>query len=191
MDDSAMTIQLSYHIHRARVGRRRLANVTALPEMGVRTELERLRSRGFVRWDRSGVTLTPSGRRHFAVALHAIHDVRAVELETLQLGFTSLAAHVTVPARHPVWALRDVAVRGGATALILLRWEGSGWLFAHNAEPVAKRNAADAETLASRFAGAEPGDLLVIAFGLDRRSAGLGLWRALTALLETKAQASA
>lgn len=186
MKESVAALQLAYHISHARLGRRRLGLRTGLTEMTVRIELERLRDRKLVRLQRSGVELTPAGRRHFAGFLESIRSVSEVELTSLRVDDIGLAAHLATGDTAPVWALRDEAVREGATGLLLLRFGPDGWCFAHNDEPIRLHNPHDATTMDTTFPDPREGDLLLIASGPDLKRAGLGLWRAvLTALAST------
>jgi hypothetical protein len=182
--DESVALQLAYHISVARLGRRRLAARTGLSEMAVRIELERMRDRDFVRLLRSGVELTAAGRRHFRGLLDPIVRAAPVELSpSLRLDDVGLAAHLTSGAPDSVWAVRDAAVREGATGLLLLRYGPGGWAFAHDGEPVGLRNPGDAEAIGAAFPDPSEGDLLPIAFGPNAKDAGLGLWRAVLALL--------
>lgn len=185
--DPAVRLQLVYHVDRAqaakgRLGRRRLAAVSGLSEMSVRLELQRLRDSGWVTLARSGVELTKSGRRRFSSVLDRIRDVREVDLTSLRLGAYALAGLVAAHERSAVWAVRDLAVREGATGLLLLRCSAAGWSFSHNDEPVAEHNPTDAATLATTFPKATANDRLVVAFAPDLGCAGLALWRVLAEL---------
>ncbi len=182
--DESVALQLAYHISRSRLGRRRLAVLTGLSEMAVRIELERMRDRGFVTLRRSGVELTAAGRRHFRGLLGPIARVASVGLSpSLRLDDVGLGAHLTSGVTDSVWAIRDEAVREGATGLLLLRHGPKGWAFAHDGEPVDLRNPRDAEAIGAAFPDPSDGDFLPIAFGADVKQAGLGLWRAVLALL--------
>jgi DNA-binding transcriptional ArsR family regulator len=183
MEESVAALQLAYHISLARLGRRRLGLRTGLTEMTVRIQLERLRDRGLVRLQRSGVELTTAGRRRFGKFLEPIRSIAEVELTSLRVDDVSLAAHLATGDTGPVWALRDEAVREGATGLLLLRFDPDGWRFAHNDEPIRLHNPQDTTTMATIFPDPHPEDLLLIASGPDLRSAGLGLWRALLTVL--------
>jgi hypothetical protein len=183
MDETPATLLLAFHIRQSRLGRRRLAEQTGLTEMTVRVALERLRERRLVRLGRTGVELTPSGLRRFGPLLESIHAVAAPTLTSLRLDDIAAAARLATLPIGAVWAVRDAAVREGATGLLLLRYDPDGWTFAHDDEPVALHNPGDAEELVKHFPDAENGDLLVIAFGADQRGATLGLWGALPHLL--------
>ncbi len=183
MDSSAAALQLVYHIHQARLGRRRLAQLTHSTEMSVRTELERLRARGFVRLDHSGVSLTDAGLQRFAPLLGFVHSVADVVLTSLYIDRFALAAHLAAVEPGPVWTLRDASIREGATGLLLLQFGPDGWSFAHNGEPIHTRNVRDAETIGSTFPDSAPADLLLISAGPVPRSAGLGLWQVVLTLL--------
>jgi hypothetical protein len=185
MEESVTALQLAYHIMHARLGRRRLGLRTGLTEMTVRIELERLRDRGLVRLQRSGVVLTPAGRRCFAKFLESIRSVTEIELTSLRVDDLGLAAHLATRDTTPVWALRDAAIREGATGLLLLRFGPDGWRFAHNDEPIRLRNSQDSATLDAAFPDPREEDLLLIASGPDLKRAGLGLWRAILTVLTT------
>ncbi len=183
VEGSAAVLQLAYHISHARLGRRRLALQTGLTEMTVRIELERLRDRRLVRLQRSGVELTPAGRRRFARFLKPIRSVAEVKLTSLRVDDVGLAAHLAPGDTGPVWTLRDEAVREGASGLLLLRFGPKGWSFAHNDEPIHLHNKRDAATIDETFAEPREGDLLLIASGPELKRAGLGLWRAIFTVL--------
>jgi len=182
--ESADRSHLVYRIGRAaatgtRLGRRRLAACCGLSEMSVRLELERLRDAGWATLDRSGVDLTAAGRRRFASLLDRIRDVRAVELTTLRLDACALAGLVAAPERAAAWEVRDLAVRQGATGLLLLRFAAQEWTFSHDDEPIVERNPDDALVLIDAFPEAVVGDRLVVAFAPDMASATLALWHVL------------
>jgi hypothetical protein len=182
--NESVALHLAYHISRSRLGRRRLAVLTGLSEMAVRIELDRMRDRGFVMLRRSGAELPVAGRRRFRGLLDRIVRVEPVGLSpALRLDDVGLGAHLTSGGTDSVWAIRDEAVREGATGLLLLRHGPKGWAFAHDGEPVGLRNPRDAETIGAAFPDPSDGDLLPIVFGADVKQAGLGLWRAVLAVL--------
>jgi len=183
VEESVSALRLAHHISTSRLGRRRLALRTGLTEMTVRIELERMRSRGFIRLRRSGAELTTSGRRHFGPLLDPIRSVAEVELTSLRVGDISLAAHLARSKMGPVWTLRDEAVREGSTGLLLLRFGRDGWSFAHDDEPIRPDNPEDTRTIDTTFPEPSEGDLLLIASGPDLRSAGRGLWRVVLTIL--------
>ncbi|MBU0595637.1 hypothetical protein KJ567_03025 [Candidatus Bipolaricaulota bacterium] len=179
MTEAAAALQLAYHVGRSRLGRRRLALATGLSEMAARVELERLRDRGLIRIERAGVELTDAGSAHFAPMLEPIRGICELALTSLRLGLVALAAQVRAEERSAAWILRDRAVRGGASGLLLLAWDDAGWRFAHDGEPVSRRNARDAAAIEYAFADPQDEDRLVIAFGSTLPQASLGLWHVL------------
>jgi len=151
--------------------------------MEVRLELERLRDLGLVRLGRAGAKLTRAGLARFALLFEQLHSVFPLELVSLQLDAVALAAHLSAEERSPAWTFRDCAVREGATGLVLLRFGRTGWVFAHNDEPIGAHNPQDKAVI--NVAAHEPrcGDRLVIACGPDRRRTGLGLWRVIQGMI--------
>lgn len=183
MEESALVLQLVYHIQEARLGRRRLAAMIGSTEMRVRAELDRMRDRGLIELDRNGASLTRLGCQQFASLLGFTRAVTPLDLTTLRIDTVALAAHLAPVDAGPVWSLRDAAVRIGATGLLLLRFHAERWCFAHNAEPIALRNPEDAALLASTFPNPRAADILLIVSGPDLATAGIGLWHTIPVLL--------
>jgi DNA-binding transcriptional ArsR family regulator len=182
--ESPVTLQIVHHVRSSRLGRRRLAERTGLTEMTVRIELERLRDRGLIELPRAGVVLTSAGCRRFGPLLDPIRSVERVNLDTLRVDDVALAARVARRAVEPAWALRDHAIREGATGFLLLRLNTCGWAFIHDEELVQARNPGDAAMLESVFPEASSGDLLLVTSAPDLRRASLGLWGAILAVLK-------
>lgn len=183
MRESGTTLQLLHEIRRRPSGRRRLAEATGRSEMAVRLELDRLRGRGLIELRREGPRITEAGRRGFEQLFRSVHDVQSIELSALQLDEVGVGAHILLAIEAPAWVLRDLAVRQGASGLVLLRREGGTWRFAHDGEPVGLRNPRDDGRIEKAFSGASSGDALILSFGPDRRSAGCGLWAVLAEIL--------
>jgi hypothetical protein len=181
--ESAVALQLVLHIGQARLGRRRLAARTGLSEMTVRLEVEALREVGVVSLRRSGIELTDAGRARFGPLFERVRSSRELGLTTLQLDRVALAAVLASTETCPAWAHRDQAVREGATGLLMLQFASPEWCFAHDNEPIGRRNSQDAVTIEAAFPERSEGDRLIIAFGPDRRRAGLGLWRVIADIL--------
>ncbi|MFC2081617.1 DUF4443 domain-containing protein [Candidatus Bipolaricaulota bacterium] len=179
MTEAVTALQLAHHISRSRLGRRRLALATGLSEMTVRIELERLRDQELVLIERSGVALTSAGNSHFEASLNPILGIHSVELTSLRLGPIALAAHVRVPECSAAWVLRDLAVREGASGLLLLARNGGEWRFAHDEEPLQVNNPEDAMAIEQAFPAPNSGDRLVVTFGSTLQLAGQGLWSVL------------
>ena len=115
----------------------------------------------------------------FASVIDRIRNVREVNLMSLRLDACALGGLVAAHEHSAVWAVRDLAVREGATGLLLLRFSALGWSFSHDGEPVAERNPTDAAPLTTTFPEATIDDSLAVAFAPDHCSAGLALWRVL------------
>jgi len=169
-------LQLIYEIERNRFGRRRLAESTGRTEMSVRLDLERLRDEGLIELRRTGTALTEAGRRRFSSLFSDVLDVRPVDLTTLAVDKACTAAQVRMRDMPSAWVARDIAVRGGATGLVLLRFEEGRWAFTHDGEPVRDRNSADASRIDEAFASPEAGDVLLLSFGPNAGMAARGLW---------------
>jgi hypothetical protein len=175
--------QLAWLLGRGGWGRRSLARATGVGEIGVRQELERLRSQGLVEMDRRGTRLTPRGEQEFAAVIAKVKAVK--ELELRELGLDCLTAGAAIKGAAgcgPSWHLRDLAIRAGASGAVLIECVSGGLRFADSGEPLAARNPRDAALLRESFP-VQVGDLIVLVSAPDRRSAHLGLWKIITALL--------
>jgi len=151
--------------------------------MVVRIELERLRDRGLIRIERSGVELTDMGSAYYETLLEPILSIREVALTSLRLGVAALAAHTAIPECSAAWVLRDLAVREGAMGLLLLSRSDSRWRFSHDGEPIEIQNPEDAATIERTFPAPKDADRLVIAFGPTLQQAAQGLWHVLAGLV--------
>lgn len=164
-------------------GRRSIARCTGLSEMTVRLEMERLRDEGLLTLNKQGASLTSLGMDRFATLFARVKGVRTISLLTLTQEAVTMAALLTCPAARPPWWYRDLVVKEGGDALILLRCRPEGWTFQHDEERVGERNPGDEQALTDAFPLSRDGDLLVIASAADRCHAGLGLWRVISEIL--------
>lgn len=172
-------------------GRRSLAKASGLGEIVVRQEVERLERLGLVAIDRRGARLTARGREEFAAILARVKGVRELQLRGLALDRFTLGAVVARaggaeagPAgRRASWQLRDLAVREGASGVLLIAYTASALRFSDSSEPVGARNPEDAALLREGFPGLEEGDLLVLVCAAGRGAAYLGLWRIILELI--------
>lgn len=183
MDQSSLVHELVFLIGVEELGRRTLARRTGLSEMTVRLALGRLREEGLVALGKGGASLTRSGRRRFDPLLSRVKATGELRLLSLSQGPVSVAALLSCREERPAWQYRDLAIREGASALLLLRRGRGGWLFAHSSERIAAQNPEDARTIADAFPQSAPEDRLVIACGEDRGRTGLALWRVVTEIL--------
>jgi len=183
LQHSPKAARLAYFIGHAHVGRRRLALLSGLTEMATRTEVQRLYDQGLVRTGPRGIDLTPAGRRRFAAILTSIRALGPLGLPSLQLDRVTLGAHLFDGRLTPAWTLRDIAIREGATALLVLRFATRKWCFAHDGEPLDHRNPADASAIRQRFPAPEEGDSLLLASAPDPPRAAAGLWGAISTVL--------
>ena len=186
MRDPIVALRLAYLIQAERLGRRRLAERIGLGEMQVRLELDELRNRGLIRWDRTGCALTEQGLRTFSSVLSLVRDVQSLDLHGLKLDRANLAAHLVAHASVPAaWQLRDEAIREGATGLILLIQQNGEWTFAHNQEPLRIQSPKDSDQLDRVFSEANPCDLALVVAGADGTTCAQGLWRAIRAIAQS------
>ncbi len=180
----AVTLQLVFLLSRERLGRRRLARRAGLSEMTVRIQLEKLRDQGFLVLDKSGGALTSAGRERFAPVLDHVADVQQLSLYSLAQDTITVAALLSdTEQQHPSWWYRDHAVRGRASAMILIRCCANGLCFSHSKEQVGVHNPRDERLIEGAFPFRREGDLLLLVSAPGRKSAGLGLWRVITEIL--------
>jgi DNA-binding Lrp family transcriptional regulator len=183
MDYTPITLEVAFLLEEERLGRRSLARRTGLSEMTVRLELERLQKKGLITTDRRGVTLSALGGKRFSPLLKHIKQVAEPSLHSLAQDTITLAALLSCPTARPPWWYRDLVIREGGSALILIRYRREGWRFAHNEEKVSDQNPRDERVIEGAFPLRREGDLLLIVSAPERKSAGLGLWRVITEIL--------
>ena len=178
-----ITLELAFLLEEERLGRRSLARRTGLSEMTVRLELERLQKEGLITTNRRGVTLSALGRKRFSPLLKHIKQVAELSLHSLAQDTVTLAALFSHPTTRPVWWYRDLVIREGGSALIMIHYRPQGWCFSHNEERVSDQNPHDERVIESVFPLRREGDLLLIVFAPERKSVGLALWRVITEIL--------
>jgi len=156
-------------------GRRTLVRQAGVGESTVRTQLAKLKKRGWVEFAKAGTTLTPSGKATFAPLLETVKAVAFVELEEVQLGALAYAAHLRCPSpQRSTLALRDRAVQGGAQGALLLSYD-EGFLFADSLERLTSPRAS--LSLAKTFPTLQTGERVWVAFAARPEPAVRGLWR--------------
>jgi len=183
MPYTPITLEVAFLLEEERLGRRSLARRTGLSEMTVRLELERMQKEGLITTDRRGVALSAHGREEFSPLLTSIKQVAEPSLQSLAQDTVTLAALLSYPTARPVWWYRDLVIREGGSALILIRYRPEGWCFSHSEEKVSDRNPHDERVIERAFPLRREGDLLLIVSAPERKSAGLGLWRVITEIL--------
>lgn len=171
-----------YRIGQDGIGRRRLADWLGLSESKTRTMLDHLRDAGLIGVDET-LALTDEG-------WETVEDipVRLGGIDDLDLAYladdsrTTIALVAGTPADDEI-AIRDEAVRGGATGLTLLRYD-DGFGFPDAQDPDSEQYRTDLARLDDRFGDdASDGDTLLIVFAPEKDRARAGLWRALYALV--------
>jgi len=156
-------------------GRRTLVRQAGAGESTVRTQLTKLKKRGWVAFAKAGTTLSASGRSAFAPLLETVRAVAFVELEEVELGALAYAAHLRNPSmQRSTLTLRDKAIQGGAQGALLLRYD-AGFLFADSAERLTFSQASRA--LSKAFSTLQTGDMVWVAFAVQPEPAVRGLWR--------------
>jgi len=183
MDSELVTHQVVFLLGKERLGRRTLARLMGNSEMRVRLQLERLRDQGLVKMDRRGATLTRQGKIRFATVLNAVKEVKELPLVSLSQDTVTLAALIAYSPGRPAWYYRDLAIRAGASGLLMLQARADRLIFSHNKEPVSRHNRTDARITNQAFPNREKGDIILVVSAPDRARAGRGLWQAIMAIL--------
>jgi hypothetical protein len=176
--------QLIYALKDEILGRRTLVQRTGLTESVVRTELEKLAAQKFVRFEKAGTLRTTKAKEAYIKLFKRIVQIEEPDLTELKLDAHNRAALVRAGAAGlKTWALRDLAVREGASgSLFIVRRQAELCLFDETTS-LAKQNPIDGRRLEKVFPGLAEGDLIVIVFAPTRANAGAGLWRILTEII--------
>ncbi|MFW6421282.1 MAG: hypothetical protein ACOCZX_00440 [Candidatus Bipolaricaulota bacterium] len=176
-DENPLSAQLIFHLHGNVLGRRKLTQVTGASESRVRTELEKLRERGYVCMERKGTSLTEQGREVYLGLLALVARVASVSLSELGIDEFSLGALLTAPEElsNQTWYYRDLAVQQGASGAVIVE-VNEEMRFLDTGEPLRKRNEEDLHKLKKTFPGWRKGRWLLLVSGSSRVAAARGLW---------------
>jgi len=184
--DEPIVSQLVYLLHREITGRRTLVKRTGLTESTVRTQLNKLKTQGYILSSKAGMMLTPKGRRAFQPILNRVKEVCELDLTELKLDRFNSAALIEGTKRlEEPWKYRDLAVRAGATAALFLSCVRGDLHFADTGHKVSKQNPKDAYYIKKVFRGARDGDFIVIVFATQRAEANKGLWQIISRALKS------
>ena len=187
MPTDVTTLQLVFLVSGERLGRRRLARRTGFSEMTVRRALEQLRNEGHLTLEKTGAILTELGRELFSPVLHHVKQVREITLHSLAQDRVTLAALLSLSAARSPWLYRDLAIREGASATVIIQCRSEGLFFFRTCEQISVHNPHDSQIIENAFPSRQEGDLLIIVTAPDRKNAGHALWRIIGEVLsETK-----
>ncbi|MDQ1280407.1 MAG: hypothetical protein QG670_1670 [Thermoproteota archaeon] len=113
---------------RGPIGRYRLKEMLSLSEREgiVRLMLSDLKQEGFLRTGKIGCALTPKGEGYLKKILekYGVIDIREMNLEPLRIGPENFV--IQIRGHHinqSITELRDVAVRAGASGIVLIVYE--------------------------------------------------------------------
>ena len=177
--------QLVWALDKRALGRRRLVERTGITESTVRTHLRKLQAAGLVKMAKAGTSLTALGFDAFTPLFERVRWTGSLALRELALDLHNVAALLADSAEgfKESWRYRDAAVREGATgALLLVKRRGDGWAFGDEPLKLAERYPEDAAQLERTLPQTQPGDALIVAFGVECREARAGLWRVIVEL---------
>ncbi len=176
--------QLIYALRDEALGRRTLVQRTGLTESVVRTELEKLEVQKMVRFEKAGTLLTLRALEAYVSLFDQVTQVVELGLHELNLDRCNRAALVRAGAAGlKTWALRDQAVREGATGSLFIVQHKNFLSLSDECSALSSHNPRDVRTLEARFSPIAEGDLIVIVFAPTRSEAGAGLWRILTEIV--------
>lgn len=183
MPTDVTTLQLVFLVSGEHLGRRRLARRTGFSEMTVRLALERLRNEGHLNLDKAGAILTELGRELFSPVLHHVKRIREITLHSLAQDRVTLTALLSLSATKSPWWYRDLAIKEGASAAVIIQCRSDGLYFFHTCEQISVHNPYDNRVIETVFPSRQEGNLLVIVTAPDRKSAGRALWRVIGEVL--------
>lgn len=187
---SPLTLQLVFLLQDKILGRRTITDLIGASESSVRTELEKLRKNGFVEMKKRGTYLTERAREAFSHLLEIVLDVKNVDFDQLVLDDYSLVALIRGidELRWEVWRYRDLAVREGATGMVLLKVDQNQLQFADTGEKITTKNSEDAVKLEKHFPQWKKGNYFIIVFGPDKLPVERGLWQIIGKLVSSDFQ---
>ena len=183
LEFSPLALQLIFILKDKKLGRRTLTSRIGSSESEVRTTLDKLRNKQFVKMDRSGTELTAKGQDYFYPLLDSIEKIANLELRELAVDeFNKGALLNSISLEEKTWFYRDLAVREGATGAILISCEGE-LSFLNTGENIGEQNPTDEKELIRKFPNWEEGQLIVVTSAPNQKKADIGLWRIVNNLL--------
>lgn len=165
------------------MGRRTLVKKTGYTESAIRTQLEKLRERGWVRMSKQGTVLTKKGRKRYKKILKKVREIKQLELVQLAVDEFNLAALIKETGNLKTWSLRDLAVAEKASGAVFISCVDEELKFTDSNQNIAKKNPYDAKTIKEAFPVRKNGELILIVFGPSRKKVSKGLWRITTELM--------
>lgn len=184
MPDGKLNSQIAYHINQSVMGRRTLAQKTGYTESVVRTQLEKLKNKGWVKMSKQGTELTGEGKKHYREVLDKVKEIKSLNLRNLRVDQFNLACRMKGGEEIKTWSLRDLAVTEGATGAVLISCENGKLRFADSDQNLSTQNPQEAKVIKEAFPDRKDGELIVIVFGPNKGKAKKGLWKIITELLE-------
>lgn len=171
---------------RGSVGRGRLGEELMLGPGAVRTLISKLKAKGYISVDRVGCRLTRRGSSLFGELRAKLVFRSWLKCWDKVLGKECFLVCVRIPGLGGVnvLRLRDVAVKAGANGALILSYNSGEFFFAgENVSFDRTQNYEALSEVKSRFVFRD-GDILIVAFAEDRRSARDGALAAALSLIE-------
>ncbi len=183
MPNGKLNSQIAYLISQNVMGRRTIAQVTGYTESVVRTQLEKLQDKDWVKMSKQGTELTAEGRRRYREVLEKVKGIKNLCLGKLRVDKFNMACRIEVDEKLKTWSVRDLAVKEGASGAVFISCINNQLKFADSEQNLSEQNPQDANAIKEAFPNRKSGELIAIVFGPDKGSANQGLWKIITELL--------
>ncbi len=183
MPNGKLNSQIAYLISQNIMGRRTIAGDTGYTESVVRTQLEKLKDKGWVKMSKQGTELTGEGRRRYQEVLEKVREIKSLSLGKLRVDQFNIACRMEAGEKLKTWSIRDLAVKEGATGAVFISCMNNQLKFADSDQNLSERNPQDADAIKGAFPDRKNGELIVIIFGPDKGKVNQGLWKIIIELL--------
>ncbi|MDY6765730.1 MAG: MarR family winged helix-turn-helix transcriptional regulator [Candidatus Nanohaloarchaea archaeon] len=172
-----------YHIGEEDIGRRRLADEIGLTESKTRTMLGHMRDAGLITAEET-LSLAPAGEEVYTALVDTVKAVSEVDLSYFAVDEVCRAALLSGVTVDNEVAVRDEAIRGGATGMTVLQYDQQ-FRFPSEPDSLPERNEAhaDLDVLDATFQTAVEGDVLFIVSADAEETVVAGLWRAIFSVM--------
>ena len=164
------------------IGRRTFAKRMGLSESKARHLLNQMRAEKTIKMEKAGCVLTEKGKGAYRVMKRRIVGIKKMGLEQIGLDRHNCCALVKKWKLGTPWKERDLAVRAGATGLLMLQLVGGKLQIPPSTLKMHKTYPKDAVAIMQGFEPAEK-DVILACFAPSNEECERGLWGVLGHIL--------
>lgn len=175
--------QVVYLIGSKKIGRRKIAKEIGLSESKTRTMLNHLTKLNYIKPAKKGYKLKKKGEKLFKKIKSKVKEIKRVEAKEITMDKQNLAMLLSNTSKKigSGIALRDEAIKAGATGMTVLVYKNRGFCFPIKSD--LKYSAKELEKLKKEFPQAKENNVLLISSANEEEKAKKGLWKAFNIMI--------